>query len=254
MKTIKLLGTFNPINTKQLNKIIKLHNEDEDRFFIYECDDKFKDCNALIEKKYPYIQRCNKAYDEVLDISEEDIDFSFGNFDKYPEILKDYLFEDVDLLKELVSKMMSLKRYEHSLSVAEYAKKLSKHWHLDENKAYLAGLLHDVTKSFSEKENDIILKKYDKKHLNAPKKVKHSYTAKYFLKELGFKNEEILDAIYNHTICLKDDNLCKIIYIADKREPLRHIEDNITELAYCDLDLAFETLKKRVEDYLKGEV
>ena len=41
------------------------------------------------------------------------------------------------------------------------------------------------------------------------------------------------------------------LYIADKREPLRNIDDGILELAYSDLMKAYRVLKWDVKKYLE---
>jgi HD superfamily phosphohydrolase YqeK len=41
------------------------------------------------------------------------------------------------------------------------------------------------------------------------------------------------------------------LYIADKREPLRKIDDGIVEVAEKDLYKAYEMLEKDVERYIK---
>ena len=42
------------------------------------------------------------------------------------------------------------KRYQHSLGTAECAKELAKQFGQNEEKAYIAGLLHDCAKCFSD--------------------------------------------------------------------------------------------------------
>ncbi|MBO5725698.1 MAG: HD domain-containing protein, partial [Clostridia bacterium] len=59
------------------------------------------------------------------------------NYEKYKEILKGRLKE---------------KRYIHSLAVADEAVRLAKKYGCDEEKAYLAGLLHDITKNTPKEE------------------------------------------------------------------------------------------------------
>ena len=68
--------------------------------------------------------------------------------------------------------------------------------------------------------------------------------------EMLVHDEEVLNAIYHHSDGLSHSKLAMIIYIADKREPLRQIDDNILNLAYSDLYKAFEVLKCDVKEYV----
>ena len=60
------------------------------------------------------------------------------------------LMYNANLIKEDLKKTMSEKRFQHSLLVAQEAKKLAKKYNYDEQEAYLAGLVHDVAKEFNE--------------------------------------------------------------------------------------------------------
>ncbi len=119
-------------------------------------------------------------------------------------------------LKENLSK----KRYEHSLLVAKEAKSLAKIYHVDEEKAYLAGLIHDIAKELSEDENNYWIKKGnladDLKKENY-KKIRHADIGALIAKEKYNLDNDICNAIKYHTIGNKNmDTLAKIIYIADK--------------------------------------
>lgn len=182
---------------------------------------------------------------------------TFDNFlelskDKQDEILNNY-----DLLKELVKQNISEHRYKHSLSVADVSMMLAKLYNIDQNKAYLAGLLHDVCK-FPDSDTSGLLEKYLEKYepskLNGIYGAYHSWVAYYYLKEkLNYQDEEVLNAIYNHTILDSNDTLSLILYIADKREPLRNIDDDVLELAKKDLNKAYNKLKELVKRYVKDK-
>ena len=51
--------------------------------------------------------------------------------------------------KKIISERMGDYRFSHSVNVAKEAKKLAKHYGADENKAEVAGILHDITKDSS---------------------------------------------------------------------------------------------------------
>ena len=72
-------------------------------------------------------------------------------------------------LKIILKSRLNEKRYYHSLCVADEAKRLAGKYGGNEEKAYLAGLLHDITKNSPDeehlqifKESDIILSDIEK--------------------------------------------------------------------------------------------
>lgn len=127
-----------------------------------------------------------------------------------------------DLLKWLKNNLNE-ERYEHSLGTAECAKDLALRFGVDPEKAYVAGLLHDCAKCFSnEKLMSIIdenltieeAEKSNPKTLHAPVS---AYVAKT---DFGVEDEEILSAIRWHTLGkLNMSDFEKIIFLADKIEP-----------------------------------
>ena len=115
------------------------------------------------------------------------------------------------------------KRYIHTLGTAQCAKELAEKFNLNPDKAYLAGLLHDCAKCFSnEKLLEII-----HEHLNVEEcemlnyKTLHAPVSAYIAeKEFNIKDEEVLSAIRWHTLGKLDmTNFEKIVFISDKIEP-----------------------------------
>ncbi|MCQ2957513.1 MAG: bis(5'-nucleosyl)-tetraphosphatase (symmetrical) YqeK [Candidatus Gastranaerophilales bacterium] len=130
---------------------------------------------------------------------------------------------------------LSEERFIHSISTAKTAKELARKYNVDDNKAELAGLLHDCAKEFShEKMLEII--KNNNLDVNEDeiksKKVLHAPVSAYFAKTF-FKvtDEEILSAIRFHTIGkINMTTFEKIIFLADKIEPETRIEPYFEEL------------------------
>ena len=129
----------------------------------------------------------------------------------YTEILK--------WLKENLNE----ERYLHTLGTAQCAKELAQKFNLDEEKAYLAGLLHDCAKCFSnEKLLEII-----RRHLHVEEcemlnyKTLHAPVSAYIAeKQFNITDKEILSAIRWHTLGRMDmSEFEKIIFLADKIEP-----------------------------------
>lgn len=133
---------------------------------------------------------------------------------------KDVIYVNINKIDTYLKENLSKKRYEHSLLVAKEAKSLAKIYHVDEEKAYLAGLIHDIAKELSEEENNYWIKKgnlaHDLKKENY-KKIRHADIGALIAKEKYNLDNDICNAIKYHTIGNKNmDTLAKIIYIADK--------------------------------------
>lgn len=160
---------------------------------------------------------------------------------------------DIEYFEKLIKERLSEHRYSHSLLVARLAKELALSAGADAHKAYLSGILHDLTKEENEEFHDSIFRKYDDlDKLNEALPIKHSHSCPYYLYETyGIDDEELLTAIYNHTVCKSDLALSKILYIADKREESRHIDDDVVSRALSNLDEGFEYLIKLDKEYLR---
>lgn len=131
-----------------------------------------------------------------------------------------YSTDSYEKIKSVLKERLDEYRFVHSLGVAESARELALRFGGDEKKAYLAGLVHDITKNETDErqlklfESDgIILNQVEK---NNPK-LWHAMTAPVYIKnELGITDEEILSAVRYHTTGKAGMTLLeKIVYIAD---------------------------------------
>lgn len=157
---------------------------------------------------------------------------------------------DYESVKYVISKRLSEKRYKHSLGVAEIAEKLARKYGEDEKTARMAGILHDVTKELSEKEQAELIKKYkiklDDVEKNEPK-LHHAITAPVYLKNCIRLPDNVVNAIRYHTTGRANMSLLeKIIYLADYIEPSRNFEgvEELRELAFNDIN---EALRRALE-------
>ncbi|MBE6051414.1 MAG: HD domain-containing protein [Clostridium sp.] len=135
------------------------------------------------------------------------------------------------------------KRFIHTLGVVSVAKKLAKINGVDEEKAELAALCHDIAKNISKEDmekiilqNNVVLTEDEKNTFE----LWHAILAPVVVKQkLDIKDEEILSAIRWHTTGKEDmTKLEKIIYIADMIEPSRVFDgvEEIREETLKDLD------------------
>ncbi|MBQ7202609.1 MAG: bis(5'-nucleosyl)-tetraphosphatase (symmetrical) YqeK [Eubacterium sp.] len=119
----------------------------------------------------------------------------------------------------LIQKRLSPYRFNHSMCVAKKAKELAQKHGLDGDKAYIAGILHDVTK---EEDYDIQRELIEREEKMTPleinnKKVYHQMSGASFVKNvLGIEDEDIIGGIRYHTTGRENMTLFEmIIYLAD---------------------------------------
>lgn len=146
----------------------------------------------------------------------------------------DYIkIEMVELLKWLEANL-SEKRYLHSIGTAECARDLAKKYNLDEEKAYVAGLLHDCAKCMPDETLvDIIEKNLDVDKIEMMNsKTLHAPVSAFIAKrDFGVEDEEILSAIRWHTLGkINMSDFEKVIFLADKIEPKTRSKDYLQEV------------------------
>ena len=154
--------------------------------------------------------------------------------------MSDKILEYKNILKDLLTPQ----RYNHSLCVADEAVKLAQKYGGDCDKAYLAGLLHDVTKNATKDEHlqifsefGIMLNDVEK---NAEKLWHAISGAAYVEHILAIDDSEIITAIRYHTTARKDmSHLEKIIYLADFTSSDRD---------YDDVDVMRKKVRNSMED------
>lgn len=127
---------------------------------------------------------------------------------------------DLEIIYTTLKENLSEKRYQHCLNVADMAKNLAKIYNVDEEKAYVGGLLHDIAKEMSYEEYLRIegdVKFYPEEFSKENYKIFHGWAASAYAKKyLGIFDEEILNAIKYHTTGRKNMTLLdKIIFAAD---------------------------------------
>lgn len=172
---------------------------------------------------------------------------------------------DYTKILEWLKNNLNEERYLHTLGTAECAKELAKKYGLNEEKAYLAGLLHDCAKCFSnEKLLDIIHKNLHVEECEMLNyKTLHAPVSAYIAeKEFNVTDKEILSAIRWHTLGKLDmSDFEKIVFLADKIEPntrdkdysaqIRMLLDEDNGLNKALLRCYKETIKSLVKRDLK---
>jgi predicted HD superfamily hydrolase involved in NAD metabolism len=163
----------------------------------------------------------------------------------------------VEEIKITLQGRLTKEHYEHSLRTAELAEEMAEAYGVDSSKAYLAGILHDYTKSLT---RDEMLKEAKACGINIghvesinPYLLHAELAAILVEKDLFVSDREILDAIRKHTFgAVKMSALDKIIYVADMIEPGRPYEslNHLREIAFSGLDAVFRQAYFVTVEYL----
>lgn len=164
-------------------------------------------------------------------------------------------------MREKLEKKLDKKRFEHSLGVSYTAASMAMQFHVDVEKAAIAGLLHDCAKYFSSEEklerckkNNLPMNAFEKKN---PELLHAKLSAFYAKEKYEVEDEEILSAITWHTTGKANmSDLDKIIYIADYIEPNRKMlpeMEIIRKEAFQDLDVCLVHILRNTIRYLNDK-
>ena len=120
----------------------------------------------------------------------------------------------------LIRSKLNTDRFNHSLNVADSAKELALRYGADADKAYTAGLLHDVMKNASEEEQLGVLSEAGIELMPVErenKKLWHAIAGAAYVKfVMGIDDRDIIRAVRYHTTGRSGMSLLeKIVYLAD---------------------------------------
>jgi predicted HD superfamily hydrolase involved in NAD metabolism len=126
----------------------------------------------------------------------------------------------------LARQKLTKDRLLHSISTADCSLKIARAYGVDPDRAYLAGVLHDIARELSTeqllrraKEEGIILRKEERAR---PFLLHGKVAALIAQEEMGIKDMGVLDAISFHVTGRRNwTRLEQVLYLADKIEPTR---------------------------------
>lgn len=150
---------------------------------------------------------------------------------------------ELERMLERLSVELGEKRYMHSLNTAETAVRLARRYGADEEKAYIAGLLHDCGKAYEGDTARLFVQKTgyqaDIIELRHPCLLHGVIGMNLAASLYGVSDQDILSAIRWHTTGKADMTILeKIIYIADFIEPSRDFEgvEQLRREAFRDMN------------------
>ncbi len=152
---------------------------------------------------------------------------------------------DPEEKKKYLKAKLSAKRYQHSLNVADECRKLAEKYGEDPEKAYFAGLLHDICKELPDEEQRALVEESGfavcREELET-RSLLHGIAGAYFVKkEFGVEDIDIINSIRFHTVGRAGmSRLEEIVYLGDLVSAERDYKDvdKMRKLVYTDLDEA----------------
>ncbi len=260
-------GDFDPITIADIQiarKIKKEKNLEYVYFYLHKEGQTDYDCRLEMLKRMIKPYRKFKILEKTIQknaciVIEENKQVQKavrqGNFQYIPKYIRSYIMEKGLYCRSIIQTQLKESRYLHSLSVAELAKRIAKTNQLDEEKAYLIGIYHDIAKNLSVQDNKTYISIYKPYEKDYPQAVWHQYIGYYLLKHYYcLKDKDMLKAIRHH--CLGDDDspYSQLIFVADKLDPSRGYDSSKEiALALQNLKNGFATVKLQNENYLKKE-
>jgi len=237
--------------------------------------------NAMENLKQKYNAKIYFLRDFSYPVSSTDIRHKIKNnlSAKYfvPESVESYikkngLYKDISVnihtdlpaIDEYLRKNLSPQRYNHTQGVADQAVKLAKIYSADEDKAYVAGLLHDIAKEIPWEQKLILCAEYGIEVddiMRSQPDLTHSFLSAAIAKSLfGIEDDDMLNAISYHTTGRHGmSTLEKILLLADITEPNRGRSkelDSIRQLSQINLNEAARMAIKIKLDFavIQGKV
>ncbi len=274
MRIVIYISAFDPITKSHIEtakKFLKNENADLVCFYVdstnnsdtYHREQMIKLAikpyrKFVLINNYQRLMRKNKEYEYIIvenDESDRYSDlFKSGKISVVEKKVCSYIFNNGLYAKKIMSSYINDDRFKHCLSVADLCLKIARGNNLDEYKAYLIGLYHDIAKDLKKEELSIYMNIYKPYEIDYGYPVWHQYVGYYYLKHTCcLRDKKMLKAIRHH--CLGDDNdtYSKLIFVADKLDPLRNYDSSKEiEIACKDLNKAFKIVKSQNKNYLES--
>lgn len=147
-------------------------------------------------------------------------------------------------------------RLQHIIGVEQTAIKLAKQYQIDENKAAMAGIMHDLAKFFPPQKLLKIAKKHkiniDSICQHHPHLLHAQVSAIVAKLEFGMQDQDILKAIENHTLGSPEMNtLSCIVFVADTIEPTRGNDPELVKIRRTSQENLYKAVVETCDYSLK---
>lgn len=218
---------------------------------------------VFLRKDYPFNQDNLTKYNcIVLDNVADDVSSTsirmLHNIQTKKAVL-DYIAKNNLYYMEILHSYLKDKRLAHSVSVASLAYDLAENNNYSPTKAYLAGLLHDIGKEVGKEKEDYYMDKYfPLEKTKIGRWCYHQFIGSYIVEhDFKIEDEEILEAIRYHATGKENmSTLAKIIYSADKIDPLRGYDSSsLINECHKNINKGFlRVLKENIEFFKEKNI
>lgn len=154
-----------------------------------------------------------------------------------------------------IKSLLTEQRFNHSLEVAHLAYKVAAVNGLDPEKAYIAGILHDIGKDVFDEEKRAIMERLFSEDLDLPPFAYHQFVGSFIAtQDFEIEDELILNAIKYHATGRDGMSwLEKVVYACDKIEPTRGFDSSdLIKAMMENYDLGFITVLKANKEFLEN--
>ncbi len=213
-------------------------------FYVFPRDEETITC------AYPHQAMAMKLWN----ISSSDIRYGHGLW-MVPKAVRRIMSEQYLYVESFAQGQLGDRRFQHCKSVAALCVTLAQAHGADLQKAYVAGMLHDICKEWSRERLHSYLNALDPQRLKEPAAIWHGYGGAYYVAQaFGIHDRDIFQAIYYHVTGASQSPLARIVYVADKLDPSRGYDSSQT-IALCQRDLAagYQKVKEQQSEYIKKE-
>lgn len=165
---------------------------------------------------------------------------------------------NISCINEYIDKNFSEKRKIHTQGVKDTAMELAEIFRVDQEKAQVAALFHDMFRGVSEEALNYYVRqlKLDDKYLNNCNLAHSKIAAIIMERDYDVKDKDILNAVSYHTTGRPNMSpLEQVIYIADAVEPNRNYPgvDLLRQVARKDLNQACLISLENTIDFVEGQ-
>ncbi|MFR7638078.1 nicotinate (nicotinamide) nucleotide adenylyltransferase [Allobaculum fili] len=205
----------------------------------------------LLKKDYGMIRLSM----EPVDVSSSQIRTGF-RLNLMPESVRQYCLDHELYLPAWIQPQMDPARFAHSCSVARLCRELARAHHLDEHKAWLIGLFHDIAKDLPKEEQAKWVKAaFPPSALQEHHAIWHGYAGSEIVWRIyGLYDPVIRNAISNHVKGTSYDPYAMIVFVSDKLDPLRGYDSSaLYHACLHDLYNGFLLVKAENKAYLEKE-
>lgn len=158
-------------------------------------------------------------------------------------------------IKKELKRKLGQKRYAHTIGVAECAEKLAEKYGANPEKAYTAGLLHDIVKEDTVEQMLLLCENTDiDAEMCETRALLHGPAGAEYAKKHFDIDEDVYNACFYHTVGRENMSVLeKIVYLADVIEPNRTQPgvEALRTLAETDLNQAVLQAMNNTIGYLE---